>query len=428
MPSAVVVGAQWGDEGKGKIVDLLSVNASVTARFQGGNNAGHTLVINGEKTVLHLVPSAATRDEMICVCMGYEAMDLEVLVQELDLTKRCGSHIWIDPKCPIILPIHKDIDAGREKSKGKHAIGTTKRGIGPAYEDFISRRGIVMGDLLNLERVRAKLENGAYYNERRNTAMMHGIMSPQTIEECLAFLKHMAPLVTPHLRDVASIIDLHASSGGFVLFEGAQGIMLDVLNGTRPYVTSSVCMPQIALAQCGIKQFDRVIGVAKAYLTRVGAGPMPTELHDEDGKHLQEKGNEFGATTGRPRRCGWLDIPALKYACRFAGITELVVTKLDVLTGLKHIKVGTHYRLKGTKEIVADSESINTQLMEMVEPVYKTLPGWNEDISHIRNILHLPEQPLALLKLVEQELGIPVTLASLGAERNAVARRLVAVA
>ncbi len=415
MPATAVVGCQWGDEGKGKIVDLLAENADVTVRYHGGNNAGHTLVIDGKKTVVHTVPSAMTRRGMICLCTAYEVIDLDVFAREVAMAISCGSTVVVDVNAPIILPVHKDIDAGREMSRGVDKIGTTKRGIGPAYSDL--RGCITMGDLRDEAKLRAKLLKGKYYEELRNTAMFHGIEKPQTLEQCVHFLMSFADRLIPHLGDTAQIIN-RSVMGGLVLFEGAQAVMLDVLGGTRPYVTSSFCVPQIGLAQCDLSTYDSIVGVAKAYLTRVGAGPLPTELHGDDAERIRKAGAEYGATTGRPRRCAWLDLPQLRYAVGRAGVTELAVTKLDVLSGQGPLKVCVGYKHKKTGAILPRDASVTTEIMETYEPVYKAMEGWNEDISGIRDRAHLPRQAKAYLQLIQDEVGIPVTTVSLGPDRK----------
>ena len=423
MSSVVVVGVQWGDEGKGKIVDLLAEEASMAVRYQGGANAGHTLVINGEKTVLHLVPSAMTRSGMMCVCTGYEVLDLPILVRELALARQCGSHVIIDPRASVILPIHKEIDEGRENSLGDKKVGTTKSGIGPCYEDF-GRRGVQIGDLRDARLLKQRLLRGNYYAERCATARMHGIEPSQSsVEDCIEYLMQFASQAVPHLGDTAQLIDEYAKEG-LVIFEGAQAVMLDQLNGTQPYVTKSFCMPQAALMQCGVQAFDRTIGIMKAYLTRVGAGPMPTELTNKKGEDLQEGGSEFGSKTGRPRRCGWLDLRQARYACNLANITELAVTKLDVLSGMGELKVCVDYRYRTTGKIVPRSVSISTELMESVDPVYVPLPGWTEDITGVRDLRELPDAAREYLYLIETELGIPVTLVANGPDREQIIRIL----
>ncbi len=417
MSSVVVVGAQWGDEGKGKIVDLLARDARLVVRFQGGGNAGHTLVIDGKKTILHLIPSGSTRKGMHVACSGYEVLDLELLIQELEIAKACGSIVTIDFKAPVVLQVHKDIDVGRENSRGAKKIGTTKSGIGPAYEDFISRRGIQVGDLASEDRIREKLLCGSYYEERCATARMHGVNTSPSLNECVAQLMRLAPHILPHLGDTGVLVNKFRKEG-MVLFEGAQGMMLCVHNGTQPFITSSFCTPYIALAQYG-QSFDRVIGVLKAYLTRVGAGPLPTELLGKDGEDLREAGGEFGATTGRPRRCAWLDLVQAGYSVRQAGITELAVTKLDVLSGRKTIKVCVQYKMPdGTIITPRSNVTLTTELLEAARPIYQHMPGWQQDISGTRDEAELPNEVMEYLNLISSELKIPVTILSNGAGRN----------
>lgn len=433
MPAIAVVGAQWGDEGKGAVIDRLAAEADAAVRFHGGNNAGHTLVVKGKKTVLHTLPSNITREGAQAICLPYELIDMGVVSAELRIAKEHGAHVCIDERAPVILPIHIQIDRGRESASGKRAIGTTCRGIGPAYEDFTSRRYISCGDVVKGEQHLAeKLRRGNYYEERAAVARFHNEQS-MTLDGCIAYLMSFADVIGPVLGDApAKINELHAD-GGTVLFEGAQAIMLDVLNGTQPYVTSSFCMPQIALAQCGINRFDRVIGVVKAYTTRVGAGPFPSELSGdvfgELGDRMRERGGEYGATTGRPRRCGWLDLRQVNYAIKLAGIAELAITKLDVLSGLNQVHVCIDYEYpplwddEGGESMLDHRATLTAHVMEKTSPAYAVLQGWAEDISHAHTWEDMPIRARDYIEFIEQETNVPVTMIGVGADRDQVIHR-----
>jgi len=416
----VVVGAQWGDEGKGKIVDVLAEDVDAVARFNGGPNAGHTLVIDGETNVIHQLPVGIVRQSKKNFVGPYVVCDPAVIVQELQISNRANSFVMIDPRAPIILPIHKTIDAGREASSGARKVGTTGRGIGPCYEDFVSRRGPVLGDLTSRERFEQALMNGGYYAEREAVARSHG-MQPITLGETLDWGMRFAEEILPRLGDTLSEIQQLLDEDGSVLFEGAQGILLDIVHGQRPFCTSSSCGIGAVSTTMGVHTFSKVIGVAKAYVTRVGNGPFPTEFDEAEAKILREKGGEYGATTGRDRRCGYLDIPALYYACRRGGITELALTKLDILTGFPKIKVCTDYIYKGRS--MDPSMSLTTEVLTGVKPAVVELDGWTEDLRACRYFEDLPPNARTYIEFIEAEAQTSITLIGTGPDRTDLIQR-----
>lgn len=416
--NVVLVGTQWGDEGKGKIVDLLTSNADAVARFQGGHNAGHTLVINGEKTVLHLIPSGAMREGVDCLIGNGVVLSPEQLIKEVDSLEARGvsirSRLMISPACPVIMPYHIALDMAREKARGKKAIGTTGRGIGPAYEDKVSRRGLRVQDLYQedfAEKLKVVMD---YHNYA-----LENFFSDETVDydKTLADTLALAAKIKDMVGDVAGrLADLRAA-GKSVMFEGAQGMLLDIDHGTYPYVTSSNTTAAAAASGTGVgpKHIDEVLGIVKAYTTRVGAGPFPTELFDDIGDYLGEKGHEFGATTGRPRRCGWLDAVALKRSCDVNSLTSLCVTKLDVLDGLEEIKICTQYKLDGK---LIDRPPYGADDFERCEPVYETLAGWTETTAGAREMSQLPANAKAYLARVQTLLGVNIDIISTSAERD----------
>lgn len=406
-----VIGAQWGDEGKGKIVDILSENVDMVVRFNGGANAGHTIVVDGKKRVLHLLPVGIVRPVPWCAVGPYVACDLDVIADELNIANNCFSKVLLDEGAPVVLPHHKTIDALREKASGASAIGTTGRGIGPCYEDWVARRGIVLGDLRSPERLRKALEARGYYAEREAVVRHYG-GEMFSLEETITWAR--SPYILPHLGDTRSLIADQLRLKKRVLFEGAQGVMLDIVHGGRPYCTSSFCGSGAIQASLGVHKLDRVTGVSKAYTTRVGSGPFPTECHGETGDLLRERGSEFGATTGRPRRCGWLDLPALKYACRVGGITELIITKLDVLTGLPRIDVATDYPYSPS----AGSMSLTNEVLSETVALCETLPGWTEDIRACRTFDQLPPTARGYITFIQDHVGVPIVGVSVGPDRN----------
>lgn len=416
--NVVLVGTQWGDEGKGKIVDLLTSKADAVARFQGGHNAGHTLVINGEKTVLHLVPSGAMRNGVECLIGNGVVLSPEQLIKEVKQLEDRGVSIrprlMVSPACPVIMPYHIALDMAREKARGKKAIGTTGRGIGPCYEDKVSRRGIRVQDLYQAN-FAEKLQAVMDYH---NYALVNFFEAEAVdFDETFAAITVLGEKIKAMVGDVAGrLADLRAA-GKSVMFEGAQGMLLDIDHGTYPYVTSSNTTAAAAASGTGVgpKHIDSVLGIVKAYTTRVGAGPFPTELFDDVGVFLGEKGHEFGATTGRPRRCGWLDAVALKRSCDVNSLTSLCVTKLDVLDGLETLKICTHYELDGE---VIDRPPYGADDFERCVPVYESLPGWTDTTAGVRSMTELPANAKAYLERMQDLLKVPIDIVSTSAERD----------
>tara|TARA_B100001142_G_scaffold314006_1_gene351054 strand:+ start:280 stop:1581 length:1302 start_codon:yes stop_codon:yes gene_type:complete len=418
--SVVVLGTQWGDEGKGKIVDLLTDQASVVARFQGGHNAGHTLVIDGEKTVLHLLPSGILRESVRCVIGNGVVVSLEALNKEIgDLESRGVSvrdRLHISGACPLILPSHIALDQARELRKGTNKIGTTGRGIGPAYEDKVARRGIRLAEILNASRFSDKLRELLEYHNfwlevyfQTKTIDFH-----QTLEDCLRLSGQLGSMVA----DTIDILHSHRKAGDNLLFEGAQGSLLDIDHGTYPYVTSSNTTAGSAATGSGYGPLylDYVLGITKAYTTRVGSGPFPTELSDEVGQHLASVGAEKGATTGRDRRCGWFDAAAVKLAMRINSVSGICLTKLDVLDGLDVIKVCVGYR--GLSENVSTSNAIDIGQFEKLEPIYAELPGWRESTRGAKSLEALPSNARSYIKFIEEAAEVSVDIISTGPDRE----------
>lgn len=419
MSNIVIVGTQWGDEGKGKIVDLLAEYADIVVRFQGGNNAGHTVVVDGKQFISHLVPSGILQKKR-CIIGNGLVVDPEVLIEELDNLKTMGinagpDELMISEKAHVIMPYHKSIDLAREKKKGDKKIGTTGRGIGPAYEDKSTRRGIRFVELIDLEVFKEKvttiLEEKNFYLKNYLSAET---LDPEIIiEQYNRYAKRLAP----HVTNISVSIDEAIKEGKQVLFEGAQGTHLDIDHGTYPFVTSSNTVSGNACNGAGVgpKEISGVIGIVKAYTTRVGRGPFPTELFDETGDFIQEKGAEFGATTGRKRRCGWLDTVILKNAVRLNGLTGITITKLDVLGGLKSLDICTSYEFEG--KVVKDFPA-GLKVLAGCKPICETLPGWSEDISGIRKIENLPENARNYLKRIEELIETPIDIVSVGPGRE----------
>ncbi len=425
MPNVVVVGAQWGDEGKGKVVDLLTEHAQVVVRFQGGNNAGHTLVVGGEKTVLHLIPAGILHPGKTCVIGNGVVIDPFVLVGEIDALKRRGlmpddSQLLISSNAHVIFPWHKLFDSLREKIRGPGAIGTTGRGIGPAYEDKVARVGIRIRDLLTPEKLNRRISERlpSALDELRALAMAAKVPIPKLeTQQIVAEYAGLGERLRRHAADASIFLTNQIAKGARILFEGAQGTLLDVDHGTYPFVTSSNCVAANAAVGSGLgpTAIDKVMGISKAYATRVGGGPFPTELTDELGERLRSQGDEFGATTGRPRRCGWLDAVVLRYAMRVNGLWGLAMTKLDVLSGLKTISVCSSYELDGQKvtELPGDPDDL-----ERAKPNYETLPGWDESLAGVRTFDELPANAKRYVHYVEELCGIPVVCVSVGADRG----------
>ena len=417
--NVVVLGAQWGDEGKGKLVDLLTDQVDCVVRFQGGHNAGHTLVIGSEKTVLHLIPSGILREQVTCVIGNGVVIAPDALLEEIRTLEDKGvavkHRLKLSPCCPMILPSHVALDKAREKQRGKDAIGTTGRGIGPAYEDKVARRGLRLGDLVNPQLFQQKLNELMKLHNFLLTEYFHepAIDAQQVGQHLLS----LAPILIPMLIDVPNYLEQVRKRGGNILFEGAQGTLLDIDHGTFPFVTSSNTTAGGVSTGSGFGPLflDEIIGITKAYTTRVGSGPFPTELDDEIGQRLGKKGHEFGATTGRARRCGWLDLVALKRAVILNSFTKLCLTKLDVLDGLQEIKICVEYRTKSTP-VSGDNWGFSDQ--EQIEPVYETLPGWQENTAGTQRFEDLPVNAQKYIRCVEQKAGVPVSIVSTGAERN----------
>jgi len=417
--NVVVIGTQWGDEGKGKVVDWLTDHAQGVVRFQGGHNAGHTLVIAGKKTVLHLVPSGILRKGVTCYIGNGVVLSPQALVQEMDELERAGVEVArrlrISEACPLILPYHAAIDIAREAAQGAAKIGTTGRGIGPAYEDKIARRAIRLQDLFVPERFSAKLEPLLDYHNFVLTKYLgvKGVDFSRTRDDALALAPRLKSLVT----DVARALYEENRAGKNLLFEGAQGTLLDVDHGTYPYVTSSNCVAGAAAAGAGIgpQMLHYVLGITKAYTTRVGSGPFPTELEDETGELLRSRGQEFGATTGRPRRCGWFDAAALRRAIQINGVSGLCITKLDVLDGMRNVKLCVGYRIDGTFH---DLLPLGAEDAEQCEPVYEEMPGWQESTVGVNNYRKLPGAARAYLERLQSICGVPIDMISTGADRE----------
>ncbi len=416
--SVLVLGTQWGDEGKGKIVDVLTEQASLVVRFQGGHNAGHTLVIGKEKTVLHLVPSGVLRENVTCVIGNGVVVSPEALFKEIDMLTERGvpveDRLRISAACPLILPYHIALDQAREKAAGKQAIGTTGRGIGPAYEDKVARRALRVQDLLSLERFDEKID--VVCANHNATLVAHGMpeVDAELIKrEAREYAKRLAPLVA----DIPGLIDQHRKAGNRIMFEGAQGTLLDVDHGTYPFVTSSNTVAGAACSGsgCGPNTIDYVLGITKAYTTRVGAGPFPTELFDENGDILGERGNEFGATTGRQRRCGWYDAVAVKRASLLSGVTGICLTKLDVMDTLETIQICVAYDLDGER---VEYPPIGADDFARCTPIYESIPGWMSNTAGVTELSELPAKAQSYIARLEELTGVPIHLVSTGPERT----------
>ncbi len=415
MSAVVVVGAQWGDEGKGKVVDLYAPHADLVVRYAGGANAGHTLVVGGEKLILHLIPSGILHEQTRCIIGQGTVIDPSVLLREIEALHARGvatdERLLVSQRAHVVLPHHKLIDELRE-AQSNDAIGTTKRGIGPCYEDKVARRGIRMGDLLDAARLRTKLEPNLASWHPIAEALGGELVGADEVAEQYAQLGEALRGV---IGDASTVIRDAIRNDQRILLEGAQGTMLDIDNGTYPFVTSSSAVAGGACAGAGIgpTHIGRAIGIAKAYTTRVGGGPFPTELEDDTGQQLRDAGAEYGSTTGRPRRCGWLDLVALRHAVSVNGLDELAITKLDVLTGLPELKVCVAYELDGQQLAHPPYERI-----ESVQPVYETLEGWEEDLVSCRTRDDLPAAARGYLARIEQEVGCRIGVVSVGPDRE----------
>ena len=418
--NVVVVGTQWGDEGKGKIVDFLTERSDIVVRFQGGNNAGHTLYVGGKQIILHLIPSGILYEDKKCMIGNGVVVDPKVLLNEIYNLKQLG--ISIDPdrliiseKANLIMPYHKAIDLAREEAKGKKKLGTTGRGIGPCYEDKVARRGIRVIDLKYPEDMMIKIEE----NVREKNFYLTQFLNASPVDSKAIFddYMNMAKMLLPYIKDVSVELDKAIKDDRKILFEGAQGIHLDIDHGTYPFVTSSNTVAGAASSGSGIGPgyLHHVIGVVKAYTTRVGSGPFVTELNDETGEYIQKRGQEFGATTGRKRRCGWLDLVMVMDSKRLNGLNSLAITKLDVLTGLEKLRICTGYRLDG--ELVR-TRPITLRDISRCKPVYEELPGWDQDISGARKVDQLPQNTKRYLSFIEEMTGLPISIISVGPSRD----------
>jgi adenylosuccinate synthase len=416
----VVVGTQWGDEGKGKIVDLLTEQAALVARYQGGNNAGHTLVVGGEKFIFHLIPSGILHPGTVCLIGNGVVLDPEVFLLEVDRLKERGikvspENLRISERTQVIMPYHQRLDIAREEKKGAGKIGTTGRGIGPCYEDKIGRRGIRVADLVDPDSLKSKL---AEVLPEKNFYLEKFLGSqPFTLEEILPKYTEMGARLKPLVSNVSVLIDQAVQQGKNILFEGAQGTHLDIDHGTYPYVTSSNPVAGGACTGTGVgpKQLHHVLGIVKAYTTRVGGGPFPTECLDEVGDHLVECGVEFGSTTGRRRRCGWLDAVVLKDSARLNGLTGLAITKLDVLTSINPVKICVGYEVSGSRR---ETTPATIQELERCRPIFEELPGWSEDIRGVRRLEDFPQATRNYLRRIEELVGVPIQIVSVGPDRE----------
>ncbi|MBE2898333.1 adenylosuccinate synthase [Pasteurellaceae bacterium TAE3-ERU1] len=417
--SVVILGAQWGDEGKGKIVDLLTDRVKYVVRYQGGHNAGHTLIINGEKTVLRLIPSGMLHDNVTCLIGNGVVLSPTALMQEMGELESRGVNVrerlLISEACPLILSYHVAMDHARESALGKKAIGTTGRGIGPAYEDKVARRGLRVGDLFDRKAFAEKLKTIVdYYNfQLENYYHVEPVDYQQTLDDILA----IADVITGMVADIPTILSKARANGDNILFEGAQGTMLDIDHGTYPFVTSSnTTAGGVATgAGFGPRNIDYVLGIIKAYCTRVGGGPFTTELFDDTGAAIAKKGNEFGAVTGRPRRCGWFDAVAVRRAVQLNSITGFCMTKLDVLDGFDELKICVGYKMPNGD--VVEYAPTAAENWENVEPIYETLPGWQENTFGVTDINQLPDTARAYIKRIEEVTGVPIAILSTGPDR-----------
>ncbi|MBG6249055.1 MULTISPECIES: adenylosuccinate synthase [Symbiopectobacterium] len=418
--NVVVLGTQWGDEGKGKVVDLLTERAKYVVRYQGGHNAGHTLVINGEKTVLHLIPSGILRENVVSIIGNGVVLAPDALMKEMTaLEARCvpvRERLLLSEACPLILPYHVALDNAREKARGEKAIGTTGRGIGQAYEDKVARRGLRVGDLFDKQAFAVKLKEIVEYHNFQlvNYYKVEAVDYQKVLDDVLA----IADILTAMVVDVSDLLFKAHQRGDLVMFEGAQGTLLDIDHGTYPYVTSSNTTAGGVATGSGLgpRYVDYVLGIVKAYSTRVGAGPFPTELFDDVGEHLSQKGNEFGATTGRRRRTGWLDAVAVRRAVQINSLSGFCMTKLDVLDGLKEVKICVGYRMPNGDEV--DVTPLAAEGWEGIEPIYETLPGWTESTFGVQDHSKLPQAALNYIKRVEEVTGVPVDIISTGPDRS----------
>ncbi len=420
MPNVVIVGTQWGDEGKGKVVDLLTRNADIVVRFQGGPNAGHTVVIGDSQTILHQLPSGILHENKTCVIGNGVVLDLETLAGEIEEVKTKGyfqstTELLISENAHIIMPYHKKIDLSREKLKGENRIGTTGRGIGPAYEDKVSRNGIRVVDIFDdsyfQEKLNANLKEKNYYLENY---LHEEPVSPEAVRDIIFTYRET---IREYVTDTGAALYRSLKQNKKILFEGAQGTLLDIDHGTYPFVTSSNTSSAQAAIGTGIgpRHLDAIVGIAKAYTTRVGAGPFPTEQQNDIGEYLRNKGGEYGATTGRPRRCGWFDLLTVNHAVRLNSLTHLIITKLDVLSGIETIKVCTGYRCRGR---VLNEFPTNFPVLADCAPEFEELEGWSEDLSCMTEYDQLPQAAKKYIAYIEEKTGVPVSMVSVGTRRD----------
>lgn len=415
---SVIIGTQWGDEGKGKIVDLLSENSDYTVRFHGGNNAGHTVIVDGKKYPFHLISSGILQKNTVGVIANGVIVDLEVLISEIKMLQDDGmnlkSKLFVSERCHLIMPYHKSLDLAYENARGKDKLGTTGRGIGPCLADKVSYNGIRIYELINWENFEEKFK---FQSKIKNQIIKTFDGKPINIEEELEKFKKLRKIILPYVTDAYSILQTAINEKRNILFEGAHGVMLDIDFSPYPYSTGSNVVTGAINTGAGIspKKINQVVGVVKAYTSRVGGGPLPTEIMDSLADQIREKGGEYGTTTGRPRRIGWLDLEAVKFACEVSGVTEIAITKIDILSGLKEIKVCVGYKLNG-KDISYSSCGYNE--LAALTPIYKTLPGWQEEIAGITKLNDLPKNCQDYIKFIEKFLGVKVSIISTGPARN----------
>jgi adenylosuccinate synthase len=417
MAGVVLVGAQWGDEGKGKVTDLISKDFDYVVRYQGGNNAGHTVIADGHELALHLIPSGIMYPDITPVIGNGCVVDPRVLIEEMSMLEREGlstDRLAISADAHLIMPYHLDLDGASEKRLGKNEIGTTHRGIGPAYQDKAARSGIRMQDLLDEHVFRMKVEAAL---EEKNALLKLYDLETYTVDGICDRYMNYAKQICPHIANVAHMLNEALDNGRNVLFEGAQGTLLDIDHGTYPFVTSSSCTAGGATVGSGVgpKRIDKVLGISKAYITRVGSGPFPTELNDEDGHKLGEIGGEVGVTTGRTRRCGWHDAVITRYAAEVNGLTDLAITKLDVLSAFDTIKICVAYEYDGETYDVAPARQT---IFHKATPIYEELPGWGSDITGCRTFDELPANAQAYIKRIEELAGVPVSIVTVGPDRE----------
>jgi adenylosuccinate synthase len=418
MPAIAIIGGQWGDEGKGKVVDFLAKTANIVARFSGGNNAGHTIVNEFGRFGLHLIPSGVFHSHVDCLIGNGVVINPRVLIREIETLQGHGigvSRLFISDRAHLIMPYHLLLDALEEDARGKSAIGTTRLGIGPAYADKVARLGIRFGDLLDKDLFRRRLD--AILSHKNAIISRVFGASPLSFDEVYQEYSHYAERLLPFIRETSLMVNEALEKGDTVLLEGAQGTMLDIDFGTYPYVTSSSCTAGSACQGIGISpmKIDKIIGVYKAYSTRVGGGPMPTELKDATGDMMRERGKEYGTTTGRPRRCGWFDGVVTRFSARLSGFTAIALTKFDILDTLPTIKICTGYELEGT---ILDNPPPNFAILEKCRPIWEEMSGWETSTNHIRSFKDLPREARQYVKRIEEMVGCPVDLISVGPSRE----------